>query len=289
MMMEPSGFHSNPETFDTNTYQDVDREDANKINERAVIEFRALRDALVEKGVFVTTALGDPKSPDAVFCNNSVSTLEGAQMCLYPMMALNRRIERRGDFIHLLKKTYRLSLDLSAYEEHGKFLESTGAHALDRINRVAYFSLSARCDKDLAHLWCEKMNYTPVIFNTRNHAGKPVYHTDVMMFIGTGYIGICLDCIAEEDRAHVENMARKKHTLIPLSMNQLQSFCGNALEVIGTNGKKFLTMSSKAETALNDEQKQTIEKFTSGIISADIHTIETYGGGSARCMLLELF
>lgn len=289
MMMEPVGFHSNPETFESNTYQKPDDLAPAEINHRALLEFRALRDALVEKGVVVTTALGDARSPDAIFCNNAVATFYGQKMCLYPMMAPNRRIERRGDFIGLLKKTYTLALDLSGAEERGHFLESTGAHALDRVNKIAYCALSPRCDEGLAQEWCTKMGYTPVLFHTRNHAGKPVYHTDVVMFIGSGYIGICLACVVPEDRARVAEIIRRTHTLIDLSMDQLRAFCGNALEVVGKDGQKFLALSASAHTALTPEQKTQILKHVSGFISADISTIETYGGGSARCMLLELF
>ena len=132
------------------------------------------------------------------------------------------------------------------------------------------------------------MGYEAVMFRTKNHAGKPVYHTDVMMYIGTGYAGICLACILKEDRQRVLDSMSEHREVIDLSMDQLKAFCGNSLELIGTGGKKLLAMSSGAYAALDEAQKSTLLKYVSEIVHADITTIEKYGGGSARCMLLEL-
>lgn len=288
MVMEPLAFHSNPETRDTNTYQFDDPADVKAVQLAARLEFRRFRDVLVDKGIFVTTILGQAASPDDIFCNNWVSTLGDGLLIYYPMMAPNRQIERRPEIMKMLEAKYRVALDLSAYEKEGRYLESTGSLWIDRVNRVVYSALSPRTDIGLAQLWCDTLGYELITFNTRNHAGKPVYHTDVMMFIGTGYVGICAECILEQDRARVIGRLSQTHQVIELSLAQLQSFCGNALELLGHNNEKKLVMSAQAFAALTAQQKSAFLSHVSEIVYADIKTIEKYGGGSARCMLLEL-
>lgn len=303
IMMEPAGFRSNPETFDTNTYQAENPADISALNTMAVKEFRGLRDRLVEHGVIVTTWTGEPTSPDAVFCNNWVSTHrmdDGSMgMVLYPMLAPNRRLERRPELLEWLSGRYRTLLDLTDAENQGKYLESTGGLALDRVNNRAYCALSGRSNLTLAQQWCDTMGYELIAFNTRNHVGKPVYHTDVVMFIGTSMIGICADCILPEDLTRVLNKIQETHRVMVLSMDQLRSFCGNALEVRGTRRvglpfgdtpteRRYLAMSDGAYSALDPHQKDLIAMyFDGGVITSPIPTIEKYGGGSVRCMLLE--
>lgn len=288
MMMEPVGFHSNPETMETNTYQAADPSDIHSVQEKAAAEFRAFRDLLVSKGVIVTSIIGQKESPDDIFCNNWVATFGDRTLGYYPMLAPNRQIERRSDVMGFLESIYDVAFDFSEYEKEEMYLESTGAHWLDRVNRIAYFSISPRCDERMAKIFCEKMGYEAVMFRTKNHAGKPVYHTDVMMYIGTGYAGICSACILEEDRQRVLDSLSAHREVVDLSMDQLKAFCGNSLELIGSGGKKLLIMSSSAHAALDEAQKSTLLKYVSEIVRADITTIEKYGGGSARCMLLEL-
>lgn len=251
-------------------------------------EFRQFRDLLIEKGIVVTSVIGQKESPDDIFCNNWVATFGNKTLGYYPMLAPNRQIERRPDVMEILESMYDVAFDFSAKEKEGQYLESTGAHWLDRINKIAYFSISPRCDERLARKFCDKMGYEAVMFHTKNHAGKPVYHTDVMMYIGTGYAGICSPCIVEEDRKRVLDSLSKHREIVDLSMDQLKAFCGNSLELIGTGGARKLVMSSAAHTALDSAQKKTLLKYVSEIVHADIETIEKYGGGSARCMLLEL-
>ena len=182
-----------------------------------------------------------------------------------------------------------MALDLSAHEEEGRFLESTGSLAMDRVNRKIYCALSARSDRGLAEKCAETMGFDILFFDTQNHVGKPVYHTDVLMFIGSGYAGICSECIVEQDRERVLESLSATHEIIDLSMDQLRSFCGNALEVRGIQDRKMLAMSAQAHAALRPDQTAIIEKYVTEIVSAPLDTIETYGGGSARCMLLELY
>lgn len=295
MVMEPVGFHSNPETRESNSYQHDDPDEVSAVQAAAAAEFRVYRDKLVSEGIAVTTVMGRAQSPDDVFCNNWVSTHRTAEgrgeIVLYPMLAPNRRLERREDMLDLLGKMYDTALDLSYGEAEGRSLEATGCLAMDRVNKVAYMTRSARMDEDLAQEFAETMGYELVMFNTMNHAGKPVYHTDVMLYFGTGYAGICLDAIVPEDRARVEERLRDggKRELIEISMDQLRSFCGNSLQLVDADGKAVLAMSSAAHGAYTESQKATLLKYVDRIIHSDLATIEKYGGGSARCMLLEMF
>ena len=288
MMMEPARFHANPQTKETNTYQYDDPADISPVHQQAVAEYRALRDLLVSKGIIVVSTFGQEASPDDVFCNNWVSTLSGGRMTLYPMLADNRRIERRPDLLEFLGKMYTQVLDLSTEELNGKFLESTGSHWLDRVNKIAYIGLSSRTNQELAQRWCDHYGFEPVFFNTKNHAGKPVYHSDVMMYIGTKVVGICAECILPEDRQRVLDKLAEHRDIVEISMDQLKSFCGNSLEVKG-HDKNYLVMSEQAYNAYTQEQKNKLLQYVDSILYSDISTIEKYGGGSARCMLLELF
>jgi hypothetical protein len=292
MMTEPLGFLSNPQTMETNTYQEENATDLRSIQDHARAEFRLFRDRLVEAGVVVTTVLGHPDSPDDVFCNNWISTQKDRSgedsLVYYPMLASNRRIERRPEVMAMLEGRYPVALDLSKEELNGRYLESTGSLWMDRVNRVAYCAISPRTNEDLAREWCARMDFEFLPFHTRNHTGKPVYHTDVMMFIGTGYAGVCLECILPEDREKVVARLSLTHEIIPISLAQLKSFCGNSLELVGSGGALKLIMSGAAYRALTEAQKKALLRYVSEIVWADIPTIEKYGGGSARCMLLEL-
>lgn len=285
MMMEPIEFHANPQTAPTNSYQHEDREGIEAIQKKAVAEFRAFRDLLVEHGVVVTTTLGQKGAPDDIFCNNWVSTLPDGKMTFYPMLADNRKIERRSELIDLLKRTYGDVFDLSAHENDGKYLESTGAMWLDKVNKIAYQGRSQRSHEELAKAWCAHYGYEHYPFDTE-HRGKPVYHTDVLMWIGTNLAGICSECL--KDRAIIDRL-KKHRDVVEFTNDQMAAFCGNSLEVIGTGGEKMLVMSMSGYKTLTDAQLSLIHKHYPKVISPEIQTIEFYGGGSARCMLLELF
>ncbi len=286
MMMEPEGFHENPQTRDTNSYQKRDNESEEAVHQRALKEFRAFRDLLVENGVTVTTVYGRAGSPDDIFCNNWVSTMEGRRMVFYPMLAENRRIERnRDDVIAILNKMYDHVFDLSMYEQDGKFLESTGAMWLDRVNKIAYQGRSRRSFEELAKKWCDHFGYTHFPFDTDYH-GKPVYHTDVMMWIGTTLAGVCSESL--KDRAIIESL-KKHREVIEFTNKQMECFCGNSLEVIGRHREKMLVMSKAGYDSLDDAQKILLGSHYRTIIKPSIPTVEYYGGGSARCMLLELY
>lgn len=285
MVMEPIDFHANPQTMATNSYQHEDDKDTQEIQNKARDEFRTFRDLLVSHGVIVTTTLGQTGCPDDIFCNNWISTHSGGRMVLYPMLAPNRQIERRPELISFLKGRYDDVIDLVSYESEGKALESTGAICLDRVNKIAYQNLSKRSDLELGQIWCEKNDFTHYPFETE-YKGKPVYHADVVMWIGTELAGICSDNLVSRDI--IDNL-KEKRDVIEFTTEQMEHFCGNSLEVVGTDNERMLVMSAAGYGSLRDDQKAQLDKYYKKIISPDIETIEYYGGGSARCMLLEMF
>ena len=289
IMVEPADFQSNPQTLDTNSFQEEQPPNLTAVQESAVHEFRLFRDELVAKGVFVTTIHGQKGCPDEVFCNNWVSTHGDGKFITYPLLATNRAKERRPDVLEFLGGTYPKHIDLSHHEKEHKFLESTGSIVMDRVGQVAYAAISERTNPDVLAEWQKMLDVELVTFRTHDHTGQPIYHTNVMMFIGSGYAGICLSSIHRDDRERVANKLAETHEIIDLELNQLLHFCGNSLEVLGADDKPYLAMSSAAWQGFYPAQIKTIEKYTSGVIHSEISTIEAYGGGSARCMLLEVF
>ncbi len=292
-MTAPVNFHCNIQTMETNTYQSPDPDDIAAVQTTALKEFRALRDAIVAAGVTVTTTLGAPDSPDDIFPNWASTHIDDngkRGLIYYPMLNENRRIERRPYMKALLEKTYPVILDLSDAEKDNVGMEGTSAIWMDRIHKIAYSAISARSDQSVAKKWCDFMGYDYVPFHTRNHVGKPVYHSDVMMFIGTGYAGLCLDCILPEDRDRVRSKIESTgREIILISNEQLLEFCGNALEVVAQDGTRKLVMSGSAYRAYTTAQKSAFLKYVGEIVYADIPTIQKYGGGAARCMMMELF
>lgn len=289
-MIEPACFYANPETMDTNVYQvkGGEREGPEKIFRNALGEFRAFRDKLVGHGVLVTTALGYEACPDMVF-PNWMSTHQEGKFFLYPMRNTNRRAERAPEVIDAFKSAYPDFIDWSDYEAQDMYLESTASIVADHVNKVGYSGLSARTNRELVEKWGELMGYEMEIFDTHSHAGLPVYHTDFLMYIGSAMAGVCSPCIAEKDRARVVERLSASHDIVEFTMEQLQGNCGNALEVIGTGGEAMLVMSEAAYGALTPAQLKVIKTHYDTIIHSDLKTLERYGGGSARCMLMEMF
>lgn len=288
MMIEPSQPGFNPQTAATNDYQLDVKDRSDEIAKRYLAEFRNFRDELVEAGIFVTTVQGSKKCPDAAF-PNWFSTHEEAGLIVYPMLTPNRRAERMPGVIKLLRRYYGMKMDLSFHEEDGKALESTGSLVLDRVHGVAYAGRSARTTEDLARHWCDRMGYELVMFDTIDHTGKPVYHTDVVMWIGSEVVGICTPAIAEADRDRVLKSLSQHREVVEFDNAQLRCFCGNSIEVLGAENQRMLLMSDRAFGALTSDQLSRINTYYTKIIAPRIPTIETYGGGSARCMVQELF
>ena len=295
LMIEPAAFGFNAETAQNNYFQ-VNSENAETQN-RALQEFNNLVEKLRSKGINVITMKDtlEPHTPDSIFPNNWISMHQDGTVVLYPMCAVNRRWERRNDILEILKRNFSVKeiMDFSAPENDGKFLEGTGSMIFDHDNKLAYGSVSLRLDEQLFREFCEKFGFEPVVFHsyqTANNERLPIYHTNVMMCVADQFVVICLDCIDDEtERVNVVNaIVNSGKEIIEISESQMQQFAGNMLQVQNYEGKKFLVMSQSAYQSLTQEQISNIEKY-SEIIYSDLETIETNGGGSARCILAEVF
>ena len=297
LMIRPINFGYNEETAKDNHYQIKELTHKNS-NERAQKEFDNMVKNLRQNGVSVHVFQDDENeyTPDSIFPNNWVSFHENGDVGLYPMCAENRRMERRPEVLDFLENegfTISNIVDYSSAESENKFLEGTGSMILDRENRVAYCSISNRSNEDLFIEFCEDFEFTSVLFNSFQTVGNkrlPIYHTNVMMCVATDYVIICLDSIDDKkQRKNVSDFINGSgKELIEISEKQVESFAGNMLELINENGKSVLVMSKSAEDSLNENQKNTITNY-SRIVSCDIKTIEVCGGGSARCMMAEIF
>ena len=288
-MVEPVAFQCNPQTSTTNAYQEKENlENPEEISKKAISEFNNFKNTLINAGIKVTSLKGSPECPDHIFPNWFI-TFQNQTMQLFSMMAPNRRLEKKPEMIRHLSRTYELTKDYSYLENENIFLESTSSMVIDRVNRCVYAGISERTNEDQLVKWCVENNFELVKFETSSHTNSPIYHTDVFMFIGTEMIGICYEVIKEEYVEMVKQKVERFHDVLEITSEQIMSFCGNALEARNDNGEYFLIMSSKAYSSLTHENLNFLSKFFKDILHANIETIEKYGGGSARCMLAELF
>jgi hypothetical protein len=288
-MIEPETFYFNEQTAFTNHYQEkVTDETPEIISEKALSEFHNLKSAIEERGIKVTSLKGSKDCPDHIFPNWFI-TFQNKTMQIFSMMAPNRRKEKKLSMIEYLKETYELADDMSYLEDKEVFLESTSSMVFDRINRIVYAGISPRTNAVQLIIWCRNNDFELVLFETQSHTGSPIYHTDVLMYVGTEIIGICFDVIKPEHLDYVKEKVNQYHQVIELSDDQIKSFCGNAIEAQNEDGELFLIISSTAYEALNQTQLDKLLSSYKEIIHSDIPTIEKYGGGSARCMLTELF
>ena len=297
LMIEPAAFKFNSETATNNFYQN------NKLSESrsqqlALQEFSNFIEKLKDKGIS-TTVFKDTKipiKPDAIFPNNWVSFHENGVVILFPMWAKNRRQERRLDLLSRLQKEHHFKiekqLDFSFYEKENKFLEGTGSMVLDRKNKFCYAAISLRTHEELVKKFCDKMNYSAILFSanqTIKGRRVPIYHTNVMMTIADKYAIICLETIDDtnEKEKIVKALKKTNKEIIEITTSQKNCFAGNSLQVIG-NDSVYLIMSSNAFHSLSSQQVAKIESFNP-ILHSDLTTIENIGGGSARCMMAEVF
>lgn len=297
VMIRPVNFRMNEETAVNNYFQKTTEDLQETVNRKAQAEFDAFADKLKSVGVHVIVIddIASQDSPDSIFPNNWVSFHENGDVALYPMFAQNRRVERREDIFEKIEAEGRLIrnfVDYTSAELENVFLEGTGSLILDRQNRKAYCALSPRADEGLIIEFCEDFEYTPVIFNAyQNHEGErlPIYHTNVMMCVAEEFAVICLDSIDDkkERKLVADSLSQDGKEIISISEEQMNNFAGNMLQVQGKT-EKFLVMSKAAHESLTEKQIQSIEKHCK-ILSSDLTTIETHGGGSARCMLAEVF
>ena len=288
-MIEPESFYSNEQTSYTNHYQkDVTGEDIGEITQKALMEFHTLKNKIEERGIKVTSLKGSKECPDHIF-PNWFMTFDNKTMQIFSMLAPNRREEKKLSMIEHLSNTYKLSADFSYLENKEIFLESTSSMVFDRVNRIVYAGISPRTNAVQSIIWCRNNNFELVLFETEGHTGSPIYHTDVLMYVGTDIICICFDVIKEEHVDYVKEKVNAHHEVVELTSEQIQNFSGNAIEAKNEAGELFLIISSRGFNALNDDQVNKLLKSYKEIIHSDIPTIEKYGGGSARCMLTELF
>lgn len=298
LMIRPVSFCKNEETSVNNAFQKKQDKSPAEINSLAQKEFDQFVNTLRNHGVTVNQIEDThlPHTPDSVFPNNWVSFHRDGNIGLYPMFAKNRRLERREDiFDTLYEKGYHIEdiIDYSSAEEDHCFLEGTGSFILDRENEIAYCGLSERADEDLFIDFCEDFGYLPVVFDTQHKVDNqtlPVYHTNVMLSITSHLAIICLDVIPSKSQRKevINHLKRTKKTVLSITSEQMNQFCGNVLELKDQEGNKLLVMSTTAFNHFTPEQKTQIEK-TNKIVHSNLKTIETYGGGSARCMIAEIF
>ena len=289
-MIEPEVFYSNEQTADSNHYQkNHDAElTKNDVKNKALKEFHGLKNKIEESGIKVTSMKGIPECPDHIFPNWFI-TFEDKTFQLFSMKAENRRLEKTKEMIEFLSMNYSLSGDLTEYENKDLFLEATSSMVIDRVNMVVYAAISSRTSSELTKKWCDDNNYELVLFETESHKGDAIYHTDVFMYVGQKIIGICFDVILPQYRQMVKEKVNRFHDVYEIEKNQILDFCGNSLEAKNNFDEFFLIMSSRAFHALNANQKEKLSKYYKQIIHSDLTAIEKYGGGSARCMLNELF
>ena len=298
LMIRPINFRMNEQTAVNNYYQEVlDLKNA-EINKNAQFEFDTFVDKLKSVGieVIVISDTDQFDTPDSLFPNNWISFHEDGTVVLYPMFAENRRNERREDILDILEEKGFLIdniVDYTSAEEEEIFLEGTGSLLLDRVNKKAYCALSPRADEDLFIEFCEDFEYTPVIFTayqTVDGKRKPIYHTNVMMCLAETFAVICLNTIddKQERKNVVKHLKEDRKQIIEITEKQVIHFAGNMLQVKGTTNERFLVMSQSALDCLTPTQIQQITKHCK-IISSSLETIETCGGGSARCMMAEIF
>lgn len=299
LMIRPANFRMNEQTAVNNYYQqELSGMLPASVNAKAQEEFDAFVEKLTAVGIEVVVVedTKEPDTPDALFPNNWISFHENGDIAIYPMFAENRRLERREDVLEVLEeKGFSIEnvIDYSEAEEEGIFLEGTGSMILDRQNRKAYCALSPRADEELFIEFCEDFEFTPVIFEanqTVDGQREAIYHTNVMMCVAETFAVVCLDSIDDkkEKKNLLKHLKSDKKEVIAISEEQVTQFAGNMLQVRGNNDERYLVMSTSAYESLTNQQLKNLEKHTK-IVHSSLQTIETCGGGSARCMMAEVF
>jgi hypothetical protein len=292
LMIRPRRFYSNPETAADNAFQRRAEGDPDELSTAARIEFdvavATLRNSGVCVHVFDDTA--NPEKPDAIFPNNWISTHHDGSVALFPMYSPLRRHERRHDIVEELRKRYRVAevIDYSAFENEACYLEGTGSLVLDRVNRIAYVSLSNRSTEKVVRRFAEDFGYEPVAFTSIGLDGKPIYHTNVMMCVGTDFALVGLSMIpneTERNRLQARLKASGKE-IVELTADQVANFAGNAIEVENGQGEKLLVLSARAVPTFNERQQAVLARHVR-LVSLKLPTIEL-AGGSARCMIAEI-
>jgi len=292
LMIQPISFGFNEETALNNYFQQ--KKNIEDPQAKALSEFNAFVDVLKAHQIDVTVIpdTTEPKTPDSIFPNNWISFHEGGKIVLYPMFAKNRRKERKKSVIDRVCKKFGIhdQVDLTHFEKVGRYMEGTGSMVLDRNNKIAYAGISERTDPEILNAFCNEFGYTPILFNATDRNGKLIYHTNVMMCMADDYVVVCMDSVnnVAEKKLLKDSFSTTKKEIVEIDFDQMDHFCGNMLQVNNTNSEKFLVMSSQAYNHLTKDQIIKLSKFNP-IIHSSIDTIETLGGGSARCMMAEVY
>ena len=295
LMIRPVNFGFNQETAESNTFQNAEFGEQNKDKSQqiALREFDEMVGQLRKSGVnvIVIDDTSEPHTPDSIFPNNWISFHANGTLITYPMQAVNRRLERREDIIEQLSETFYINrrIDLSRFEAENKFLEGTGSMVLDRKYKIAYACLSPRTDEEVLKEFSIQMNYEIVSFNAVDGTGKQIYHTNVVMCIGDMFAVICLEAIPDlDEKIMVRNsLEQSGKRVIDISLEQMNQFAGNMLEVKSKKGEKILVMSNSAYHSLKPKQLEILIEYCT-IYHFDLTMIEANGGGSARCMMAEI-
>ena len=294
-MIRPLQFGFNKETAESNEFQQADfaRNTAHDVQEKAIEEFDMLISQMKKAGIDVHVFEDNDEQvrPDAVFSNNWVSFHQSGKVVLYPMMAENRRVERRIDIIERLEKDFKVEeiIDLTYFEKQGKFLEGTGSMVLDRRYKIAYACLSPRTHPEVLNAFAEALNYETVVFSASDENDKPIYHTNVLMCVGDIFAVVCLEAIKDPDERQLvrSTLEDSNKYIVEISLAQMRHFAGNMLMVRNSRQNKFLIMSTQAYESLSKKQREILNDYAS-IFHSDLSVIEGNGGGSARCMMTEI-
>jgi hypothetical protein len=296
MMIRPVRFGVNQLTAATNEFQQsTDQEPTDELQRRASEEFEALVALLSDSGVrvYVFDDTPEPHTPDSVFPNNWISFHADGTSVLYPMLAENRRLERRPELIDALAAEHGFQpaevIDLSPHERAGRFLEGTGSLVLDRVHRIAYAGLSPRTDPAVVQEFASRCGYEVCSFEAVGPSGQPIYHANVLLAVGARSAVLCAESIPDlRQRSDlISSLQRTGHEVVQISPDQMMQFAGNMLELRSVDGESLLVMSRRAEQSLSAEQHQALSR-SARLISAPVDTIEDCSGGSVRCMLAEI-
>lgn len=292
LMVRPSHFAFNEETAQNNCFQQ--RGAHENVHKEAITQFDSLVSALRanDVDVIVVQDTSEPWTPDSIFPNNWFSSHISGELVLYPMFAKNRQAERKPEILKLLRRkmNHPKLVDLTHWEAKGLFLEGTGSMILDRDKNIAYACRSERTSEEVLNDFCNKMGFDAVVFDAYDKVGNPIYHTNVIMEVGTQVAIICLESIKSEVERNrvVSRLTETGKVIVDISLDQVEHFAGNMLEVKSRNRNPIMVMSASARKSLTAEQEQVIATYNK-IVSVDLSTIESNGGGSARCMIAEIF
>lgn len=295
LMIRPVQFNYNAETAATNAFQQtLDEKDKGTVSAKAVVEFDVFVEKLKTAGinVLVFNDTPEPVKTDAVFPNNWISTHANGHIALYPMCYKSRQIERRQDIVEALQTQFKFEVveDFSYFEIANQFLEGTGSLVLDRENKLMYACLSPRTDNEVLETVAAKLGYQPLAFNSVDKQGKAIYHTNVMMSMGDTFVVICLESLKndEEKTKLLNHFADTGKEIIEINYSQMEQMAGNMIQLKNRNGKNIQVMSEQAFHCLNDNQTTRL-LMNNQIVYSNLTVIEKCGGGSARCMIAEIF